>query len=374
MKSEQRSEEIFKGKTIYLGVDVHRKSYQVSSLHEGQVLGKSVRIDGHAGALLKWARNRYKGAELIFGYEAGFSGLSLSRHLREAGYECHVLNPADIPSTNKDRVYKTDKRDSKKIAYALMNPYSNYNYQIAPWAEQLRQNVRGALRLNSDISRLQHRIKQNLYYLGLNMPRTARGWESWSQASREQIRQQAQTGGHLAIHLWLDQLEQLLGCKQKMWQDIDQMLLESPLQCPYELLQTLKGVGKILSATLVTEIIDMRRFSSINKLRSYIGLTPGETSSGEQVRVGSMTKRGNRILRWALIQVARRVMDSDAEIAMRYAQWRKQCSHDHKAIVKVANLLLGRIRSMWLKQEAYRSPYSDLSAGRLPSEASSETR
>lgn len=357
MKAEQRSREFFKGKTVHIGIDVHAKSYQVRPLYEGKHLGRSVRLSASAKVLLNWAERQYPGATLVFGYEAGFSGLSLSRRLIQAGHQCHVLNAADIPSTEKDRVYKNDQRDSKKIAYALVSPYTDYVHQISPQHEVLRQNVRGGLRLNQDVSRLKSRIKQHLYYLGLSLPCTPKGAPSWSKASRAQLRQQAEAGTHLALGLWLDQLEGLLSTKGSMWQRIDQLLLDSCLCQPYELLQTASGIGPVLGATLVSEIYEMRRFESMDQLRSYVGLTPKEASSGQTIRHGRMSKRGNKYLRWAILQAARRSIDRDTELAMRYAQWRRSCGHEHKAIVKVANLLLGRLRAMWLTGQPYRRPH-----------------
>lgn len=356
MKYEQRSAEIFKDETVHIGVDVHSKSYVLRPLLGGKVLGRSVRMPAEPAVLLNWAERNYPGAELVFAYEAGFSGLSLSRYIQQAGHQCHVLHAADIPGGDKDRVYKNDKRDSRKIAYALVSPYTTYNYQISQAHEVLRQNVRGAIRLNRDLSRLQHRIRHYVYYLGLEMPQTPKGQDSWSKASRQDLSEQARSGGHLMLEMWIKQLEYSMEVKKSMWKAIDQMMKDSVLGKVYQLIQTAKGIGPTLAAVVVSEIVDMNRFRSANHLRSYAGLIPRENSSGDNIRKDRISRRGNPLLRWALIQLAWRMIDNDTEMALRFAKWKNSCSHEHKAIVKVANLILGRIRAMWLKQQPYSPP------------------
>lgn len=151
-------------------------------------------------------------------------------------------------------------------------------------------------------------------------------------------------------------LAYLLEAKKNTWKAIDQIMKDSVLGKTYQLIQTVKGIGPTLAAVVVNEIVDMNRFGSANQLRSYAGLIPRENSSGDNIRKDRISRRGNSILRWALIQMAWRMIDNDTEIALRFAKWKNSCSHEHNAIIKVANLILGRIRAMWLKQQPYGSP------------------
>ena len=69
-------------------------------------------------------------------------------------------------------------------------------------------------------------------------------------------------------------------------------------------LQALRGVQLIASMTLVAELQDFQRFQTPRQLMAYVGLVPGEHSSGPKRRQGSITKAGNSVARRMLVEVA----------------------------------------------------------------------
>src|SRR3954464_12127649 len=69
-------------------------------------------------------------------------------------------------------------------------------------------------------------------------------------------------------------------------------------------LEALRGVALLTAVTFVAEIGDVRRFESPRQLMAYLGLVPCESSTGERVRRGSITKAGNTRVRRVLIEGA----------------------------------------------------------------------
>jgi transposase len=67
-----------------------------------------------------------------------------------------------------------------------------------------------------------------------------------------------------------------------------------------EALQALRGVQLITAATIMAEVGDLRRFENPRKLMGYLGLVPGERSTGDTVRRLGITKAGNGRVRRAL--------------------------------------------------------------------------
>ncbi len=356
MKAEQRSADFTSEKRVYIGLDVHRKTYQARALVDGEVLQRWVRLPADAEGLMRWTERHYGEAEVIFGYEAGFCGLELSRTLQAGGYVCKVLNPADIPSTNRERVHKNDGSDSGKIARALASPDTRYNYQLDREAERLRQNVRAGWDYNGQVRHWKHRIVMQAHYLGLRLPSTEQGHYSWSRASRMQFQQQVQTDGRLDLVLSLESLDWALQQQQRYWAALDEQLRHSRYSKLYGLLQTVPGIGPLLSAVLTTEIVDMDRFASGHHLRQYIGLVPSESSSGEREQHGRISRRGNALLRWAFVQAAWRAVDCDSELCLRYVAWKKRGLDANKAIVKLACLLIERVRAVWRSGQPYQTP------------------
>jgi transposase len=69
-------------------------------------------------------------------------------------------------------------------------------------------------------------------------------------------------------------------------------------------LQALKGIRMVTAATIMAEIGDLRRFETPRQLMAYLGLVPGEQSTGESVRRLGITKAGNGRVRRALVESA----------------------------------------------------------------------
>src|SRR5687767_11275031 len=108
----------FSGRDLYVGIDVHKDRWQVAVYHEGLILSNSS-IEGKSSVLVTHLRNRYGNASYHCVYESCAWGFALCRSLWAEGMECIVVNPADIPGTDKERRNKTDRVDARKLAMQL---------------------------------------------------------------------------------------------------------------------------------------------------------------------------------------------------------------------------------------------------------------
>lgn len=103
----------YAGKTVIVGMDVHKKSYVIEASCEGQVVKKWT-TPAVPTSLAEQLVRYFPGAKIKSAYEAGFSGFKLHRTLVAAGIENIVVNAASIEVSGNNRV-KTDKRDAHKI-------------------------------------------------------------------------------------------------------------------------------------------------------------------------------------------------------------------------------------------------------------------
>ena len=108
----------FKGQNIFVGIDVHLKTWHVTTLTQS---GYKYSFAQHSDAkeLFDRLNKKFPDAHFKSAYEAGFCGFSAHYALTEQGFENIVVNAADIPTTGKEKVMKTDAVDSEKIAWAL---------------------------------------------------------------------------------------------------------------------------------------------------------------------------------------------------------------------------------------------------------------
>ena len=97
----------FKGQNIYVGIDVHLKTWHVTTLTE---TGCKYSFAQHADAkeLFDRLNKKFHEAHFKSAYEAGFCGFSVHYALTELGVENIVVHAADIPTTGKEKALKTD--------------------------------------------------------------------------------------------------------------------------------------------------------------------------------------------------------------------------------------------------------------------------
>jgi transposase len=103
MRTKQRNELSFKGQNIYVGIDVHLKSWSVTVLSENSVL-KKFSQGPDAAALFKFLFTNYPRASYHSVYEAGFCGFWIHRRLEKFGINNIIVNPADVPTMSKEKL------------------------------------------------------------------------------------------------------------------------------------------------------------------------------------------------------------------------------------------------------------------------------
>ena len=102
----------FTGQHIYVGIDVSKRSWSVSIL-VGEYYHKKFTQPPQADVLLNYLRRNFPGAEYHCVYEAGYCGFWIYEALTQGGIQCLVVNPADVPTSHKEKIHKTDPVDAR---------------------------------------------------------------------------------------------------------------------------------------------------------------------------------------------------------------------------------------------------------------------
>ena len=103
----------FVGQNLYIGIDVHLRSWSVAILSENATL-KKFSQNADPIILANYLNNNYPGARYYSVYEAGFCGFWIHRKLTELGINNIIVNPADVPTMVKEKLRKTDAVDCVK--------------------------------------------------------------------------------------------------------------------------------------------------------------------------------------------------------------------------------------------------------------------
>jgi transposase len=158
----------YTSKTVFVGIDVHKKTYSVTCMCEHQIVKRDT-LKAKPEHLTKYLNKYFMNAKIKTVYEAGFSGFILHRHLLGEGMDSIVVHAASVEVSARDRV-KTDKRDSLKLATQLSSGRLNGIYVPTAQREAYREVTRLRAKVVKDKCRTGHRLKSLLYRQGLIGP------------------------------------------------------------------------------------------------------------------------------------------------------------------------------------------------------------
>lgn len=337
----------YTGKKVFLGIDVHKKTYAVTAICENLVVKKAT-LPASPEGLVAFCKKYFPESPIESAYEAGFSGFHLHRVLEKNGIRSLVVHAAGIEIAAGDRV-KTDKRDSLKIAIQLA---AGRLKGIRVPSEE-REEKRALTRLRDTI--VEHRmtvanqIKALLHQHGLISPNAK------TKVSLKWIR-------NLKTLAMRDGIRYVLNHLVDMWQQltarikeidaemIKQAAEDSALETIY---RSAPGIGPVGARILANEVEDMSYFENERQLFSYTGLTPSEHSSGGHVRKGHISRQGKTILRKVLVLAAWKAIKTDSGLRETFERISIKAG-GKKAIVAIARRLIGHIRACFRQSCFYK--------------------
>ena len=337
---------------LYVGIDVHKKQWSVS-IYTSQIHHRTFSQLPLPSALRTYLDTNFPGAKVKCAYEATCFGWWIARELISFGYECLVVNPSDIPSTNQESQNKTDKIDSRKIAKTLQAGLLRGSYIPDEGLEGDRQLVRYRKRQWSDLVKVKNRIKGTLRFSGIQLPAEYDN-AYWTKAFLRWLREVElpSRSTRLTMDLLLSQYDALYAHHLRISREVRGLLKRSRYADRCNLLMGIPGIGPLTSIQLLVELGELDRFRNFKALNSFIGFKPSTYSSGEHDWKGHMTKRRHNGLRSALIECSWQAVQKDPALLVRYEVLIKRMTKK-RAIVVIARKLLSRIYHV-LK---YKEPY-----------------
>jgi len=286
----------------YVGVDAHKKDLFVAMLVGSTATPVTWQLANEPNAvrrLVKKLEREAPGAVRVC-YEAGPCGYALQRQMTTTRVECQVIAPALIPRKPGERI-KTNRRDARKLAELHRAGLLTEVRPPTPEDEAVRDLCRARDDAREDLQRARHRLgklllRRGLHFSGRNWTKAHRAWIAsvqWIHAPERVV-----VDDYL---LAIDHLEARLI-------ELDARLAEVAETAPYRehvaWLRCFRGIDTLTAMLILAELHAFRRFQSPRALMAYLGLVPGEDSSGEKHRRGRITRTGNTLVRRLLVEAA----------------------------------------------------------------------
>jgi transposase len=234
-------------------------------------------------------------------YEAGPTGYGLARELARRGLQCVVAAPSKIPRASGDRV-KTDRRDAEHLVRLLLAGKLHPVRVPGDEEEALRDLVRAREAVRVDLMRCRHRLSKLLLRHGIRFD----DGKAWTQRHRGWLA--TVTLKWPAAQTTLGDIQGAIDAlshrREQLEREILALLPASPWAVQAGRLRCLRGIDTLTAAGLCAEVGDFERFAKAEQLMSYLGLVPCENTTGEQRRLGQITKTGSRHARRLLVEAA----------------------------------------------------------------------
>jgi transposase len=342
----------FKNQRFYIGLDVHKKRWVVT-IRSNKMELNTFSMDPVADQLSKHMQRNYPGGEYYSVYEAGFCGYGLHRELEGYGFKNIIAAPTEIPTSNKEKNKKRDPVDSRKLSRERENDSLEGIYIPSQLQQELRSIVRQRFQLMKKQTRLKNQIKGYLHFYGHKLPENCTV-KHWTKDFIEYLRELDfnYSMGKEQLSIYLDELTEMRKLLVRIIKQIKNFLKEHNLQEEITLLCSVPGVGFIAAITLLTEIMDSKRFSDLDNLASYVGLVPCILSSSDKEKMLGIKFHRNKFLRELLIEAAWVAVRKDPVLTYSYNNYIRRMSKQ-EAIIRIAKKLLSRINYVWINKKSY---------------------
>lgn len=284
--------------TEYVGIDLHRRrSVVVRMTAEGEVMD-TIRIENDPVALSLAIEQAGPDPEVVL--EATYGWYWAVDALKAMGARVHLAHPLGVKAFSYQRV-KQDRSDARMLADLLRMNRLPAAWIAPPVVRELRELVRYRAKLVAMRSGCKAQIHAVLGKAGVQVPMT----DLFGVGGRRLLDEVRLAPAFATRVASLRRLIVLLD--KEITALHRRVTLTLSLDRGYRAILALPGVGPVIGAVLVTEIGDVRRFSTAAHLCSWAGLTPRHRESDNVVHRGHITKQGSKLVRWATVEAVQKM-------------------------------------------------------------------
>lgn len=328
---------------LFIGIDIHKKNWAVR-IRSDISDHKGLTVPADPTVVYGYVERNFPGHEVSVAYEAGCCGFSAARYFLQLGWEVTVVNPADVPTSNKQYYQKTDTLDCRNLSRQLALGELKAIHVPTDAEDELKSLLRHRAAVTRQLRTAKTHIKSYLLYQGIKIPEEHDN-VNWTKAFIGWLRdiEWHSVAGKACLESKLRVYEFIHGEYLQLANEL-RSYCRKHHKNDYYLLKSIPGVGGYLASALLAELGNIRRFNNEASFASYIGLVPMMRNSGGTENVFGVTPRCRGLLRSYIIEAAWVALRMDPQMQ---AYYRTHIGKNPKSIiVKIARKLLNRILSV----------------------------
>ena len=349
---------------ILIGMDVHKRTVYITELDDDGDIMEQYGIGNNINELEQF-RSRYIDLNTEIALEVSTTGKYIAGKLRDMDFHVHLADPFKLSIIFKSSK-KNDREDLYKLAKLLrLNELPEVHVQSRE-SNQLISMVRYRRSIGEDITRIKNRIHALLSSHGI----TLRQKDIFGRSGLMEIERQSTKLSASERTVLNRMLSSVIHLRRDAIEIEDQMARHgSNVRDDVRLLMIVPGINVYSAVAIVSEIDDIRRFSSKEKLASYSGLTPRQDQSGSRDIRGHISKHGPSMLRFILVTAAHSVIKYSRRMRQKYMHIVRRTGMK-MAIIAVARILAETVYTMLSRNVEFMDSMDELTERKIASMSS----
>lgn len=335
-------------KMKYCGLDVSNKSTSFC------IVDKEGRIEAEGAVLtsmkeLQKAIGKYE--ELRCVVEASPLAETVCCWVEECGHSIDILDVRQAKAVTATRK-KTDKLDARRLAQVCRTGWYTRVHRKSGSARNLRSYLTARVQIVKSATAMLSAIRGILRAHGLVVPA---GDGAKFERNIQRMIQDADPLLRSAIEPLLKSWSVLHSTEQEMYKALNRQVARK--NADIRRLMTVPGVGPATAAAFVATIDDPHRFPTGEQVASYLGLVPAVYQSGSTEIKGRITKHGDSLLRWLLVEASTTLLTRSKTVCALQA-WGlrlKETKGFGKARVAVARKLACLLHHLWSTKQEFQA-------------------
>jgi len=330
----------------YIGLDVSNKSTAICIVSERGDVVEEFSVNTKESSVAKGLK-KYRGSRCVV--EASPLAETICSWVEGVGISVDILDTRQakvVTATKK----KTDRLDARKLAQLCRTGWYGRVYRKSGEARNLRSYLTARMQLVKSATGLLSSIRGILRAHGLVVP--AGSGEKFEKNVRDLLKKQdsmLQCAIEPLLCMWKELEEQA----ERMYRELDRQI--SRKNPAIKRLITVPGVGPVTATAFIATIDDPRRFSSGEQVSSYLGLVPSVYQSGDFEVKGRITRHGDNLLRWLLVEAATTLLTRSRK-SCPLKEWGLKLQEKKgfgKARVAVARKLACLLHHLWMTEQEF---------------------